>query len=145
MLQRAGTLCVIALLGGCSGSAVPESATGQPSAAGWEVRYNAAMAFARRGSDKFLDPVVQDLMKELLDEQQQLANFRNTLPDGREVRDPQAARAAVIGAMKSIADFHEQQPKADISGLKPAIEKLSTSPNRVVAAEAKSLLTALAK
>src|SRR5688572_974266 len=50
-----------------------------PSPVGWEIRYNAAQALARRRSEK----VPWDTIREMLDEEQQLRNFRAILHDGR--------------------------------------------------------------
>src|SRR5262245_19560399 len=52
----------------------------QPSPKGWEIRYNAALALARRGSTH----LPFDVVREMLDENRQMANFRVQLHDGRE-------------------------------------------------------------
>src|SRR5581483_8325157 len=59
-----------------------------PSATGWEIRYNAAWALARLGSDR----VPWTLFREMLDEQRQMRNFRVQLEDGRNVPDEAKAR-----------------------------------------------------
>ena len=65
--------------------------TGPPSKAGWEVRYNATVALARRGSDKIKDEQVWENLLEMLDEEQQLRNFHRELKDKSEVPDEAGA------------------------------------------------------
>lgn len=77
-----------------------------PSAPGWEVRYNAANTLARRGSAN----VPWHLIREMLDEKQQLRNQRVRLPDGRDVHDEVTARAFTLVALKAIKAWHEKQP-----------------------------------
>ena len=141
MLRYVVMLCLV-LMAGCRQAAAP-APTGPAAGNGWEVRYDAVLALAHRGSDKFLDPVVQDLLKEMLDEEQQLRNFRTTMKGGPDTINPHAAHMAVLGAINSVADYHARKPGADLSALKPAIEKLTKGPNPVVAKEARVLLEAL--
>src|SRR5262245_22243823 len=103
------------MLAGCRQAAAPPPPSGQASGTGWEVRYHAVLALAHRGSDKFLDPVVQDLLKEMLDEDQQMRNFRITLKSGQETSNPQAARMAVLGALNSISEYRTKKPSANLS------------------------------
>ena len=58
-----------------------------PSAPGWEIRYNATTELARRGSTATPWPV----MREMLDEAQQMRNARERLP-GRHERDQRKRR-----------------------------------------------------
>src|ERR1700736_1810414 len=55
--------------------AEPPLAAGLPSAPGWEIRYNATVALARRGSPQL--PL--GVLCEMLDEDRQMRNFRATL------------------------------------------------------------------
>lgn len=103
-----------------------------PSPRGWEIRYNAAQALARRGSDN----VPWDTIREMLDEAQQLRNFRARLQDGRDVPDEAAARGTVLTALRAVAEWHRKQAQKDLSAtvkeqLLPvyaAVDKLSESP-----------------
>lgn len=142
MLRYVAILLLVAA--GCR-PAPPPVADGPPSGPGWEVRYNAVLALAQRGSDQFLDPIVQDLVKEMLDEEQQLRNFRTRLKSGEEAGNPQAARMAVLGSLHAIGGYHGKKPAADLSGLHPAIQKLTDSANPVLAKEARGLLEKLSK
>lgn len=137
MSRSLGVFCLL-LAVGCR-QPLPPIPAGQPSAPGWEVRYDAALALAHRGSEKFLDPVVQDLVKEMLDEEQQFRNFRLTLKSGQETSNPLAARMAILGAINAISDYHAKLPDADLSGFTSALEKLSHSQNTRIAKEAKQL------
>jgi len=77
-----------------------------PSEPGWDVRYNAAATLARRGSVQVPWP----LIREMLDEKQQLRNQRIRMPDGKEVYDEVAARAFTSIALKAVATWHSQRP-----------------------------------
>src|SRR5688572_136347 len=77
---------------GISWAAVYELGQKSPSAPGWGIRYNAAATLARRGSAS----VPWHLIREMLDEQQQLRNSRVRQPDGTDVADEAAARAYMI-------------------------------------------------
>jgi hypothetical protein len=84
-----------------------------PSAPGWNVRYNAALTLARRGSPS----VPWDSIREMLDEKQQMRNHCVRLPDGRDVYDETTARAFVVSAVRAVAAWHEQQksnPKREV-------------------------------
>ncbi len=143
--MRTTLLLGLVVLTGCQKAAqrpaVAEAAT--PSGRGWEVRYNAALSAARRGGDAAADPVILDTLAEMLDESQQLRNFRTTLRDGREVPDEQSAREAVIGTLRAVAELHRKRPTLDLAPLKPAIAKLTESGNVVVRTEAKATQLAL--
>jgi hypothetical protein len=132
------------LLIGCQRPPVaPTTSTGPKSPAGWEVRYNAALALARRGSPHVKDPEVWDTLVEMLDEDQQLRNFRTKQDDGRETADETGARTTVISALQSAQEFHRKEPKTDLAGLKEPIDKLTRSPNATVSVQARQALLAL--
>jgi hypothetical protein len=79
----------------------------QTSAPGWQVRYNAAIALARRGSAKTPWP----LLREMLDEGQQLRNFAEPEPGAKKAEsDEAAAQATVLEALKAVAEWHRKQP-----------------------------------
>lgn len=127
-------------LAGCSPPAAPPVVSGSASGDGWDVRYNAVLALARRGSPKLNDTVVQELFKEMLDEEQQMRNFRTKLKDGKEVSDAVAARTAVLGAVKALDDYKTKVPTTDLSMYRPALEKLTSSPNTILKQESQRLL-----
>jgi hypothetical protein len=136
---------LLALATGCHRPAAPAASApnGRASAGGWEVRYNAVLSLARRGSPHVKDPEVWDTLLEMLDEDQQLRNFRAPPRDGRAASDEAGARLTVLGALRAVQELHHQQPKMDLSGLKEPIEKLTHSPSALVASEAKQTLLAL--
>src|SRR5438105_40976 len=94
--RNAGFVCLAALLlaAGCQKAPAPPTATAGPrNTPGFEVRYNATLALARMGSDRIVDRF--DVLKEMLDEDQQLRSFRkridkdgNLLPEDKAPLDP---------------------------------------------------------
>jgi hypothetical protein len=92
---------------------------------GWEIRYNATLALARRGSAQ--TPL--DELKDMLDEDQQLRNFETVTQDGRAVIDEQAARLTVLKALEGAIALQQKRPELDLTVLNPAIVKLTESPN----------------
>jgi len=85
-----------------------------PSAPGWEVRYNAAVTLARRGSLKTPWPVLHDM----LDEEQQLRNYRVMLKNGQMVSNQEDATRTVLNALAAVAEWHKKQdqnPKAAVT------------------------------
>jgi hypothetical protein len=109
-----------------------------PNVTGREVRYNAVLALAHRGSPRIKE--VWDVLLEMLDEDQQLKNY--TPRDGGPP-DETAARTTVIGALQAVRDLHEKEPKMDLSALKGPIEKLTHSPNGTVSVQAKQTMLAI--
>jgi len=100
-----------------------------PSTPGWHIRYNAAMTLARRGSAAAPWPVV----REMLDESQQMRNARTRLPDGASVIDEAVARAYMIAALKALAAWHEKQgakreAPTELREIYPLVDKLAESP-----------------
>jgi len=124
---------------------LPVVVTGPKSPAGWEVRYNATVALARRGSDKVKDEGVWDNLTEMLDEEQQLRNFRRIATDGKEVSEAGSAHLTVITALQAVNELHKKRPEMDLSGLNPALEKLAQSHNLAVSTEAKRTQQLLSK
>jgi hypothetical protein len=99
-----------------------------PSAPGWTIRYNAATTLARRGSASMPWP----LMREMLDESQQMRNARTRLPDGTSVIDEAVARANMVGALKALAVWHEKQgakreAPAELREIYKVVDKLAES------------------
>ena len=130
---------------GCNRGSKPAAVTGPASRPGWAVRYNATVALARRGSEKVEDEQVWENLQEMLDEDQQLRNSRRKLKEGTEVADEAAARITVITALQAIDELHGKRPDMDLSGLDPAIEKLSHSGNLAVSTAAKKTQQLLLK
>jgi hypothetical protein len=75
-----------------------------PSAPGWEIRYNAALALARRGSPH----TPWHIVHEMLDIEQQRRNFRVELRSGKIVADEEAALRTVYNTLGAIADWHKK-------------------------------------
>ncbi|HEX4589970.1 MAG TPA: hypothetical protein VH120_08585, partial [Gemmataceae bacterium] len=136
---------ILVLFTGCQRPGAPPASavSGPASPAGWEIRYNAALALARRGSPHVKEPEVWDSLTEMLDEDQQLRNFHSKTDDGREVTDETGARTTVIGALQAVQELHRKQPQMDLSGLKEPIEKLTHGPNSTVAVQARQARLAL--
>jgi hypothetical protein len=136
-------------LPGVSWSALGQFGQTLPSAPGWEVRYNATIALARRGSTR----VPFDLLAEMLDEDRQMKNFRARLQDGREVPDEAAARRTVLNALKAFAEWHKHPQAVQAVGpsdpglrrVYAAIDNLTHSPNLVVRTEAENTRLSLRK
>jgi hypothetical protein len=111
-----------------------------PSSPGWEIRYNAAIALARRGSVN----VPLDILASMLDEQRQMRNFRAKLADGKEVADEVAARRTVLNALQAVMEWHKFKAAVEKVGkdnpelrkVYAAIERLLQSSNAVLKEEA---------
>lgn len=120
-----------------------KSLPAEPSAKGWEVRYNATVALLRRGSDKVSWPVVH----EMLDEKQQLKNCQFSLPDGREIPDEAAARRFVIAALKALTEWKkkigEQPMQAPLASLRDQVNVLAKSAIPELGIQAKDTQLAL--
>ena len=88
---------------------IPADLPAEPSAPGWQVRYNAAIALARRGSAKTPWPI----LREMLDENQQLRNFTDPEAGAKKTEpDEAAARSTVLEALKAVAEWHRKQTGA---------------------------------
>jgi hypothetical protein len=141
----------VALLGSSPSGAFPTClawpALGQasehlPSAPGFQVRYVATVALAVRGSPR----VPLDVLGEMLDEQQQLKNFRFRLRDGRVVPDEETARHTVVSALKAYVAWQQhpdavQSLAADdprLRAVHAAIDRLAQSQNAGVRLEAEA-------
>jgi hypothetical protein len=114
----------------------------RPSARGWKIRYNANVSLAAIGSDK----VRLDLLREMLDENQQLVNFRVKLQNGKDVPDENGARSAILTTLRAITEWHKKRDvrqayRADrdkLDKVYAAIAALAEkSPNPVVQSAAK--------
>lgn len=90
----------------------PAGVAAEPSPPGWEVRYNSALALARRGSAS----TPWEIVAEMLNEKQQLRNFRVPVKDGKDAPDEGSARRVVVNALSAIREWREKQkgpPPAD--------------------------------
>jgi hypothetical protein len=111
-----------------------------PSSTGWEIRYNAAIALARRGSCA----APFDTLSEMLDEDLQMRNFRVKLADGKEVPDEAAARRTVLNALQALVEWNKVQhcrrwrdkDRPQWRQVGAAIAQLMHSPNVAVKDEA---------
>ena len=120
-----------------------------PSGRGWEIRYQAVEALARRGSER----LPFDVLAEMLDEDLQMRNRPVRLKDGRVVPDESAARRTVLIGLKAVLEWHKHSDAvravgADNPGLQrvyAAVERLTHSPNRVVQTEAENTRLTLRK
>jgi hypothetical protein len=101
---------------------------------GWEIRYMATRALARRGSDHVKEKM--DELKEMLDEEQQRQNFRTILKGGKETINEMEAFQVVSSTLKAVEELHRRRPDMDLSPLYPAIDKLAESPNPALRSEA---------
>jgi hypothetical protein len=103
-----------------------------------EVRYHAALALARRGSDK----TPFQLLAEMLNEEQLERNLRRR-HEGRDLPDRDAAQATLANALKVVTELHARQPERDLSKLYPALEQLTRSSQAAVRVEAERVLREL--
>ena len=143
-MRRTVPIILLALVPlACNRGTAPVEVTGPASAPGWEVRYNASIALARRGSPSVLEDPVKESILEMLDEDQQMRNFRHTV-NGKEISDPGKAQLTVIAAVQAIAELHRRKPKMDLSPFKQAIDKLSVSVNIAVSPEGRKTQQLLA-
>lgn len=105
---------------------------------GLEIRYHAALALARRGSDRVPVPLLVDMLSE-----EQLQRNLRMKKDGRDVPDQDAAQATLANALKVIAELHARQPERDLSVLRPALEQLMKSQQAALRVEAERVLQLL--
>jgi hypothetical protein len=113
------------------------------SAPGWEVRYNATLALARLGSSQL--PL--DVLREMLDEEQQMRNFRIYFVDGKQINDEYAARKTVLNALECFVQWHSHKDAVKAIGeenlklkqVYAAIDSLAASENQVVREKAEAV------
>jgi hypothetical protein len=109
---------------------------------GLRIRYNAAVALARRGSDRA--PV--DVLAEMLDESAQLEQHRvRSKKDGRETDDKATALDVVQTALRAAAELHRKNPRVNLAPLDTPIDRLKGSAGPAVRKEAERTREALAK
>jgi hypothetical protein len=131
-------------------SGLPQLATALPSPPGWQIRYNAVSTLALRGSPYL--PL--DIMREMLDEERQLHNWRVVLADGRQVANEGDAYQTVVVALKSLTRWHrhfdavhavEQSNPTALNQVYQAVDRLTKSANLVVRTEAEKTRQELRK
>jgi len=135
----------LALSLGCNRGRTPSVVEGPKSPPGWEVRYNAAAALARRGSDKALEPRVKETLLEMLDEQQQMRNFRKAAPNGKEASDAGGAQLTVITTLHALNELHRRRPELDLGAFADSVQTLADHSNLAVSTEAKKTQQLLAR
>jgi hypothetical protein len=119
-----------------------------PSAPGWEIRYNAAAALARRGSSKTPWPII----REMLDLDRQRRNFRVTLQKGEEVANAEEAQRTVQSALAAVDQWHKKQDAAalasiphDLQQVYDQIARLGQGPDIVLRVHAERVRQAIAR
>jgi hypothetical protein len=106
---------------------------------GAEIRYNATVALARRGSDR----VRIAILEEMLDEPSLQETFRVVFQDGREEPDKFTVWLTLSSTLSAVAELHRLNPGIDLSPLVPKIEALTEHANPNLRTEAKTTLNAL--
>ena len=118
-----------------------------PSPDGWQIRYSAALALARRGSKKL--PL--HLMCEMLDEHRQQINYRKISPDGSAQYDQSAAQQVIVNSLRFFVEWHKKTKvdkkfdpeNADLQKVFLAIHALAQSSNESIKLEANKALNEL--
>ncbi len=119
-----------------------------PSGPGWEIRYNATLALARRGSPHL--PL--DNVREMLDESQQMRNFRAPLETGGSVPDEVAARKTILNTLEALTVWWEKLPADErtrvnrepaMTQVRAEVGRLAQSPNQPVHVQAEKTGKAL--
>lgn len=103
-----------------------------PRAPGLRVRYNAAVALARRGSKG----APLDLLAEMLDLKAQREQNRRITPDGREEPDEAAVQETVLTALRAVAELHRKNPAVNLAPLEGALDQLRKSDRPALRQEA---------
>jgi hypothetical protein len=106
---------------------------------GAEIRYNATIALARRGSNR----VRMGLLEEMLDESSLQETFRVILKSGQEAPDDATVWLTLTSALSAVAELHRQDPHLDLSPLLPKINALAEHPNSRLRTEAQTTQSAL--
>lgn len=108
---------------------------------GLEIRYNATVALARRGSKQLR----LDVLKDMLTEELQRDNFRIRRKNGQEVPDEATARTALTTALQAVVELQRKRPETDLAELHPAIARLAESSSQALKVEAERTLLILGK
>jgi len=106
---------------------------------GLEIRFNASIALARRGSDKVRSAV----LKQMLDEDGLADNFTVRLEGGKEVTDHALVADTIGTALGGLAMLHVKRPDKDLAEFQPILQKLEHSADKVLSGEATRTLQAI--
>ena len=115
---------------------VKRSVTRKPGA---EVRYNATVALARRGSER----IRLSVLEEMLDEPGLRETFRVLGPDGQDSANEAKVWIIMTSALQAIPEFHHKNPRLDLSSLRPKIDALAAHANTSLRTEAINAQNAL--
>jgi hypothetical protein len=110
---------------------------------GLEIRYKAVEGLARRGSDLVVKRF--GILEEMLDEERQREIFRFQSKSGQEMADEALVSSTVRGALRGITELHRKKPELDLSSFQPPIDKLLTSSNPELRAEAERTRALIAR
>jgi hypothetical protein len=134
--------------GGVAWPALAEMPQVLPSGSGWEIRYNATLALARRGSKEL--PL--ENVREMLDESQQMRNFRAPLEGGGSVPDEVAARRTILSTLEALVTWWQKLPADDrariarepgLRGVRGELDRLTENPDPLLRSKAVQARTAL--
>jgi heme/copper-type cytochrome/quinol oxidase subunit 2 len=114
-----------------------------PSAPGWDVRYDATKVLAMRGSPKVPLPI----LREMLDEERQLKNFRTQLKDGRVVPKVGDAQNVLLIALKALHEWLKHadavaavgKDNPELQKIYAAVDKLAEHANANIKNEARKV------
>jgi hypothetical protein len=119
-----------------------------PSGPGWEIRYNATLALARRGSKEL--PL--ENVREMLDESRQMRNFRAPLEGGGSVPDEVAARRTILNTLEALISWWQKLPADDrariaqepvLREVRGELDRLTENPDPLLRSKAVQARTAL--
>jgi hypothetical protein len=107
---------------------------------GMNVRINAAIALARRGSTR--TPV--DLLADMLDPEVLGETFILKQADGSEHPYEAKVVGTMIETLKAAAELHRLRPTMDLSSLRPAVDRLAAHDNKDLREQAEKTRAELA-
>lgn len=111
----------------------------EPELRALEIRAQAAVALARRGSAK----IKIETIRGMLDEKEQLERFAKALGADKKAQKAGLVYTTVSGMTKAVAELHRKDPTRDLSALYPALHQLEQSGNAALKADAKQTLIML--
>jgi hypothetical protein len=107
---------------------------------GFKVQANAVIALARRGCPE----VPLNLLEMMLDPDELRRTFVLQPKKGGPARpDEGLVNLTVTSALKAVVPLHQKCPRLDLSGLRPAVDKLTQDGNPAVQVEARAAQLAL--
>ncbi|HLN33241.1 MAG TPA: hypothetical protein VK395_36270 [Gemmataceae bacterium] len=108
---------------------------------GLTVRYNAAVALARRGSEK----VRLGLLREMLDESILREKFRISASDGKDLPDEGLVQKTLEAGMQALIELHAKRPDLELGEFSTPLQELAGNSSMAVRNEAMRTLNALKK